>query len=122
MTDPGKILERIRSHGANVMLDRDRLVVVNRGKLPAGAMDYIKAHGKQIAAFLSDEADIEERAAIIEHDGGAPREMAEAFAQQLADMAKRTGWPEPDRAWFIGVCAKNIDAAADLAAGLRRAA
>lgn len=122
MVDPGKILDRIRSHGANVMLDGDKLVIVNPAKLPDGARDFIRQHAKEIAAYLSDEAEFEERAAIVEHDGGAPREMAEAFAQQLADMAKRTGWPEPDRAWFIGVCAKNIDAAADLAAGLRRAA
>lgn len=121
MVDPGKILDRIRSHGANVMLDGDKLVIVNPAKLPDGARDFIRQHAKEIAAYLSDEAEFEERAAIVEHDGGAPREMAERFALACIEDAKGR-WPEPDRAWFITQCARIIDEAAAIEASTGRAA
>lgn len=113
MASPAEIVARVRAHGANVMIDGGKLIIVNRAKLPAGALDFIKAHGRAIADFLDHEAEFEERAAIVEYDAGAPREMAEAFAKACIDAAKGM-WPEPDRAWFIDRCAAIIDEAASL--------
>lgn len=110
MVDPGKILDRIRTHGANVMLDGDKLVIVNPAKLPDGARDFIRQHGKRIAAFLSDEAEFEERAAIVEHDGGAPRAWAEEFARFLT-RTKPDGTDELEWSWFLTQCGRMIDEA-----------
>lgn len=121
MPDPAKIIERIRSFGSNIVLDGRKLEIVNPTKLPEGAAAYVRQRGKEIAAFLDREAEFEERAAIIEFDGGAPRDMAEAFANVCIEAA-RGRWPEPDRAWFIGRCAAIIDEAAGIDTNLRRAA
>lgn len=113
MASVSELVARIRSHGANVILDAGKLRIVNGKKLPAGALDYIKQHGREIADWLCAEADFEERAAIVEYDGGAPREMAEQFAKVCA--AKRpSGWSELDHSWFIGRCARIIDEAAEI--------
>lgn len=109
MAEPGKILAKVRGHGANIMLDGQKLVIVNREKLPAGALDFIKLHARQIAAFLESEADFEERAAIIEFDGGLPRQAAEDLAGIL--LARPPNDCDPaDWNWFVGKAADIIDA------------
>ena len=113
MPSPSEIMARIRSRGADIMVDAGKLKIVNGKKLPAGALDYIKAHGREIAGWLAQEGEFEERAAIIEFDGGAPREMAEQFAKVCIEASKGR-WPEPDRAWFIGRCAAIIDEASNI--------
>ncbi len=110
MPDPAKIMARVRALGANVMIDGGKLKIVNGKKLPGDALAFIKSHAGEIAAFLDREGEFEERAAIIEFDGGAPREMAEQFARVCIEASKGR-WPEPDRAWFIGRCAQIIDEA-----------
>ena len=110
MPDVAKILGRIRSHGANVLLDGRKLQIVNRAKLPAGALDYIKAHGREIADFLDREAEVEERAAVIEFDGGVPRKWAEQFADLLINQ-KPAGVDELDWSWFITRCGQILDEA-----------
>jgi hypothetical protein len=87
MADPAKILERIRAHGANLYLDGAKLRIVNGNKLPNGAMDHIRRHGRAIAAWLDDEAAYEERAAIMEYDGGLTRPVAEYLARLLLARA-----------------------------------
>src|SRR5690554_2274877 len=77
MADPRAIVERIRALGANVYIDGDRLRIANRSKLPAKAIDVIRDNAAEIAEWLEDEAAYEERAAIIEHDGGLTRAVAE---------------------------------------------
>src|SRR5690606_18050598 len=72
MADPAALMARIRAHGANVA-EGDKLKLVNANRLPAGALDYIKANGRDLAGWLereAQEAQFEERAAIIEFDGG----------------------------------------------------
>lgn len=110
MADVAKIIERIRAHGANVLLDGRKLQIVNRAKLPAGALDYIKAHSRDIADFLDREAEVEERAAIIQFDGGAPRAWAEQFADLLINQ-RPPGIDELEWSWFITRCGHIIDEA-----------
>ena len=107
MADPRAIIDRIRSFGANVMSDRGKLVVINREKLPAGALDFIREHGREIAEFLVREADFEERAAIMEHDGGLTRPIAEYLTKMLManppEGADRSDW-----SWFVGQGAEIV--------------
>jgi len=110
MADAAKIIERIRANGANVEIDGGKLRIVNRNKLPPGAGDFIRANAKAIAAFLDQEHEFEERAAIIEFDGHAPREWAEQFAKTLI-ANKPSGVDEIDWSWFITRCGQIIDEA-----------
>jgi len=111
-----KIIERIRANGANVMCDGGKLVIVNRTKLPDGAIDFIRAQARDIALFLEREAETEERAAIIEYDGGLTRAVAEYLTKLLMSSPPHGSNPS-DWSWFVGEAAKAIDNA-----NLRRAA
>jgi len=110
VANPAKIMERIRAHGANVVIDGGRLEIVNKAKLPPGAADFVRQNAKSIAAFLDREAEFEERAAVIEFDGGAPREWAEQFAQFCIDH-RPEGVNDLDWSWFITRCGQIIDEA-----------
>lgn len=117
MAEAGIILDRIRSFGANVVLEGEQLRLVNSRKLPPDARNYLAMHRDAIAAVLrQDQQDaFEERAAIIEFDGGAPREWAEQFAKYLF-QTKPKGVNEIDWAWFIDTCGRMIDEAPERSA------
>lgn len=110
MADPAKIMARIRAHGANIMIDGGKLEIINRTKLPDGALDYIKQNARAIASFLDQEGEFEERAAIIEFDGGAPRDWAEKFANILI-KSRPSGVSDLDWSWFVTRCGRIIDEA-----------
>ncbi|WP_417585093.1 hypothetical protein [Pelagibacterium sp.] len=112
MADAGRILERIRSYGANVVLEDEQLRLINSRKLPAEARNYLAMHRDAIAAVLrQDQEDaFEECAAIIEFDGGTPREWAEQFAKYLF-KTKPKGVDEFEWSWFIATCGRMIDEA-----------
>lgn len=116
MAEVQRILERIRSFGANVMVDHANLTVVNREKLPAGALEYIKKNGREIASFLEKEANFSERAAIMEYDGGLNRPAAE-YLTRLLMSSPPEGTDQADWSWFVGMASQIIDKAP-----LRRAA
>lgn len=103
-----KIIERIRANGANVMLDRGKIVVVNRAKLPPEALEFIRSHAREIANFLDEEADFQERAAIIEYDGGLTRAVSEYLTKLLQSHPPQDTNPA-DWSWFVGQAAKVID-------------
>jgi len=105
------ILRRIRSHGANVDLDGGRLIVINRENLPAGAIDFIRQHGREIAALLEREGDLAERAAIIEFEGGHSRHDADRLAKLLFANCPH-GTPAADWTWFVNKALEIMDAAA----------
>lgn len=116
MADPAKIVERVRAHGANIYLDGDKLRIPNRAKLPDGAMAHIRQHGRAIAAWLDEEAEYEERAAIMEHDGGLTRPVAEYLAKLL--LARPPTDTDPDTwARFVEHATVAVDGM-----GLERAA
>lgn len=108
MAAPSEIVKRIRAQGANVIIDDGRLRLINRNRLTAEALAYIRQNAKAIAEFLDDEGEFEERAAIMEYDGGVPREWAEEFAGRLRQ--KRPDGVS-DRQWeeFEVACAWMID-------------
>lgn len=102
------ILSRIRTHGANVVLDDGKIRVVNGKGLPEGAVSYIAAHGREIAAFLVREAEFEERAAIMEFDGGLTRASAE-YMTRLLMRSPPEGTNVVEWQWFCNEAAKLID-------------
>ncbi|RWI60267.1 MAG: hypothetical protein EOQ93_03120 [Mesorhizobium sp.] len=112
MTDVADLIDRVRSFGANIVLDGNALRIVNRQKLPDAARAYIAKHGKAVADYLRSDENIafEERAAIIEFDGRAPREWAEQFARYLG-QTKPAGVSDMDWSWFLTTCGRMMDEA-----------
>lgn len=108
MADPAKIVAKIRSHGANIMLDGQKLVIVNREKLPPEAFGFISQHAKALAEFLSAEGEFEERAAIIEFGAGVSRLLAEDLASILLASPPKDCNPA-DWTWFVGKAAAIVD-------------
>jgi hypothetical protein len=101
-------LSRVRALGANIMLDGEKLRIINRAKLPPAAIAMIRDHARDIAALIEAEAEFEERAAILEYDGGLPRPQAEDLARIL--VANPPEGVEPaDWTWFCGKAAEIID-------------
>jgi hypothetical protein len=67
-----------------VKLDGDKLLMKSEGKAPEDLIAALRAHRDEIKAWLEAEESreaIDERAAIIEYDGGVPRSLAEALAR-----------------------------------------
>lgn len=112
MADVADLFNRVRSFGANIVLDGNSLRIVNPQKLPASARTYIAKNGQAVAEYLRSDENIEfeERAAIVEFDGGAPREWAEQFARYLS-LTKPAGVSEMDWSWFLTTCGRMIDEA-----------
>jgi hypothetical protein len=112
MTEAERVLDRIRTLGANLSVSDEGLQVINKGKLPAAAFPQIRLHRKELAKLLELETAflIEERAAIIEFSGKAPREWAEQFARILYQR-RPAGVSDLDWSWFITKCGQIIDEA-----------
>lgn len=108
MADAAKILERIRAHGANLVLDDGDIRVINKTKLPEGAYEYVKRHAKEIVAFLDREGNIEERAAIMEFDGGLSPTAADKFSRILFSSPP-TDVDPADWTWFVSKAVKVIE-------------
>jgi hypothetical protein len=109
MADPRAIIDRIRALGGNVVTDRGKLIVINREKLPAKAIEFVRENAREIAAYLDREADFEERAAIIQYDGGLTRATAE-YLTRLLMSSPPDGTERADWSWFVGKAAEIIDA------------
>lgn len=121
MPSPAAIIQRIRSRGANVILDGNSLKIIHRSKLPDSAMAFIRENGLAIAGYLAEEAEIEERSAIMEHDGGLPRDAADHCANlMIAGIPK--GISEYDRGFYISAICRICDEVFHPAGELARAA
>lgn len=105
MVDPRQIVERIRSHGANILLNGSKLEIVNPARLPEGASAFIRQNAKAIAAYLDRESQFEERAAIMEYDGGLRRADAEYLTKLLLSNPP-AGADTADWTWFVSEGAK----------------
>lgn len=115
MASPEEIIARVRSYGANITLVDGKMHIVNGARLPVEASHFIMKHKAALAAHLRDEVDeIEERAAIIEFDGGAPRDVAMQFARTIAAAKKHI--PDASRAAFLDACGRIVDEELGLAA------
>lgn len=74
------IMERIRAHGAEVTRDEWR-ISLRKGRLTADALEWLRDHKTDLLREVWPDFDRwEERAAIMEFDGGMTREEAEAAA------------------------------------------
>lgn len=85
--------------------------------MSAEARNFIVQHRDAIASYLAEVAEdaFEERAAIIEFDGRAPRQWAEQFARILYQR-RPAGVSELDWSWFVTACGRIIDEAPERAA------
>lgn len=112
MSSVADLIDRVRSLGANIVLDGNALRIVNKQKLPSAASAFIARHSKAIAEYLGSDENIEfeERAAIVEFDGNAPREWAEQFARYLTKTKPAT-IEDVDWSWFLTICGRMIDEA-----------
>ena len=117
MPDVAAILSRVRAQGADIVLADGRMTLAGGAKLSAEARAYITEHRAVIAAYLQEQrADaIDERAAIIEFDAGAPREWAEQFARILYQR-RPAGVADLDWTWFVTTCGRMIDEAPERSA------
>ncbi|MER8979273.1 hypothetical protein [Mesorhizobium sp. M0870] len=112
MSNVADLVDRVRSFGANIVLEDGKLRIVNRGRLPVSAMTYIAKHKVEIADHLKTDENVafEECAAIIEFDGCVPRQWAEQFARYLA-KSKPASVSDIDWSWFLTTCGRMIDEA-----------
>jgi hypothetical protein len=101
-------MQRVRSLGANIMVDGRKLAIVHRHRLPAELHALIREHAVALAAFLEGEAAFEERAAIIEYDGGLTREGAEYLTRMLM-ASPPAGVDRADWTFFVTKAAEAID-------------
>jgi hypothetical protein len=116
MADAAQIVARLRAHGANIVMDGGGLRIVNGRKLPPGSREYVLQHRDAIAEFLAAEHDaVEERAAIVEFEAGAPREWAEEFAR-FCIQRRPAGLSDAQWAQFLDVAGQFIDMAPQVAA------
>lgn len=74
------VLDRIRAHGGDVVLDK-WLISLRRGRMSDAAVKWVQDHKPDLMREVWPQFDeFEERAAIREFDGGMPRADAEAAA------------------------------------------
>jgi hypothetical protein len=105
-------LKAARAAGLRLDLDGGDIVVEAPSPPPRAVLDLLVRYKATIIKdrllIRDEEMLLQERAAIIEHDGGAPREWAEALAR--LDPAAPPGDVPPKR-WvqFIDDCGHFID-------------
>jgi len=105
-------LKAARAAGLRLDLDGGDIVVEAPSPPPRAVLDLLVRYKATIIKdrllIRDEEMLLQERAAIIEHDGGAPREWAEALAR--LDPAAPPGDVPPKR-WvqFIDDCGHLID-------------
>lgn len=77
-----RILDRIRANGGSARMNGHKLAL-KRGRLDESALHWIKKNRERLIQELWPEYDdFEERAAIMEYDGGLIREDAERLAYE----------------------------------------
>lgn len=78
------ILDDLQRHGAVVTLDAGGVRIrAPKGSLPAALVEAAREAKPELVALLAEDArtEFEERAAIMEFDGGTSRVQAEAAAR-----------------------------------------
>lgn len=86
------ILDDLRQHGAVATLDGGAVRIrAPRGSLPAALVEAAREAKPELVALLTEDAraDFEERAAIMEFDGGMNRPAAEAAARRMMTNDRR---------------------------------
>lgn len=88
------LIQRFADAGVRLSADKGRLAFEGPGEvLTPESIEELRRHKSALLAALTgpDLGDFEERAAIIEHDGGSPREEAEARAAQAQGYVDADG-------------------------------
>jgi hypothetical protein len=93
VTEAARLITEVRKFGATIRKEGHNLRVVGTRPLPAQMLDRLKTRkGDVLDALVAeaaasqvplnlDRAELVERAAIVEHDGGIPRAYADEFAR-----------------------------------------
>lgn len=100
MTDPVLIVARLLDAGADVTRQGDRLILrAGEKPVPAEVVALVRRHKRLLLDLLFEDPmapetdEREERAAIIEYDGGLPREWAERLAAWYSARSRaRADW------------------------------
>lgn len=85
---PAVLIQQVQVAGGSIHATGGRIKLTAPRPLPSVLVETLKAHKTELLAYLSDDLTenirehFEERAAIREHDGGEPREKAEAEARK----------------------------------------
>jgi hypothetical protein len=108
MANPRAAIDRIRECGGNVLIDAGRLRIINREKLPAAALEYVKSNAKELGEYLDREAAFDERAAIMEYDGGLRRVDA-GFLTKLLMSSPPEGADRSEWSWFVGQASQIVE-------------
>ncbi len=79
------LLKRVKAEGCTVALAGERLRLAAPRPLPLSLLEAVRARKSEIISMLQQQAALaselfEERAAILEHEGGLPRQEAERLA------------------------------------------
>lgn len=85
------LLGELRRAGFTLDVAGKALLVAPAGRLNDSLRAWIRFHKESLVALLLEESEtenFEERAAIMEHDGGLSREEAEAAARALIQRAR----------------------------------
>ena len=111
-------LKAARVAGIELALDGDDLVLEASTAPPAAVFDALARHKAEIVALLRSGKDgwtvedwrifFEERAGIVEFDGGAPRRWAEALAR-LNPASPHSEVPRRRWVQFIDDCGRFLD-------------
>lgn len=86
-----ELLEDLRRAGLTLDVAGKALLVAPAGRLTDSLRTRIRLHKDALVVLLLEEAEtenFEERAAIMQHDGGLSREEAEAAARALIQRAR----------------------------------
>lgn len=110
MPDVGSIISRIRAAGANVEVDGGKLHIINGRRVPDELRAELRQNGKAVAVWLDREGNVEERSAIMEHEGGMPRRDADRLARLLFANCPH-GTSAADWSWFVNKAMEIMDAA-----------
>ena len=103
---PAVLIQQVQAAGGSIHATGGRIKLSAPRPLPSVLVETLKTHKTEVLAYLGDELTenvrehLEERAAIREHDGGEPREKAEAEARKalrvyeyrLSDYGDKGPW------------------------------
>ncbi len=102
------LIQEVTRAGATMTLEGGDLVLSGARPLPDDLVEQLRRHKPEVVATLKNEPvdpeAYEERAAIMEYDGGLSREEAEAFAHAMQTRRMRERGEVPPHYTSTTIC------------------